>query len=222
MLDDTLTDLRQTIAALERMLDARTGQRDEALAQGRRWPRCWTPSTTLRATPNSTAARSPSTVGSASSPSSRSICRAARRRQTAGRGGVTASARLLRRGACPRAAQSADPGAPRNDMICFVIASGAKQSRSRAALRCSDIFEPMQKSLFNSPSPPLGAERVGVRWGSGRSVVAGVAHLTLPVAESTGPLPLPPQAGGEGKIARRPRCKRKCVNTVARAAGRAA
>jgi hypothetical protein len=34
MLDDTLTDLRQTIAALERMLDARTGQRDEALAQG--------------------------------------------------------------------------------------------------------------------------------------------------------------------------------------------
>jgi septal ring factor EnvC (AmiA/AmiB activator) len=33
MLDDTLTDLRQTIAALERMLDARTGERDEALAQ---------------------------------------------------------------------------------------------------------------------------------------------------------------------------------------------
>ena len=33
MLDDTLTDLRQTIAALERMLDVRTGERDEALAQ---------------------------------------------------------------------------------------------------------------------------------------------------------------------------------------------
>jgi septal ring factor EnvC (AmiA/AmiB activator) len=33
MLDDTLTDLRQTIAALERMLDARTGERDEALAR---------------------------------------------------------------------------------------------------------------------------------------------------------------------------------------------
>ena len=134
---------------------------------------------------------------------------------------MTASTRLLRRGACPRAAQSADPGAPRNDMICFVIASGAKQSRSRAALRCSDIFEPMQKSLFNSPSPPLGAEgrgEVGERPISG----CGVAHLTLPVAESTGPLPLPPQAGGEGKIARRPRCQRKCVNTVARAAGRAA
>jgi hypothetical protein len=74
--------------------------------------------------------------------------------------GMTASTRLLRR------------YAPRNDMAGVVIASGAKQSRSRAALRCSDIFEPMQKSLFNSPSPPLGAERVGVRWGSGRSVVA--------------------------------------------------
>jgi hypothetical protein len=33
MLDDTLTDLRQTIAALGRMLDARTGERDEALAR---------------------------------------------------------------------------------------------------------------------------------------------------------------------------------------------
>jgi septal ring factor EnvC (AmiA/AmiB activator) len=33
MLDDTLTDLRQTIAALERMLDARTGERDVALAR---------------------------------------------------------------------------------------------------------------------------------------------------------------------------------------------
>ena len=33
MLDDTLTDLRQTIAALGRMLDARTGERDVALAR---------------------------------------------------------------------------------------------------------------------------------------------------------------------------------------------
>ena len=33
MLDDTLTDLRQAIAALKRMLDARTGERDEALAR---------------------------------------------------------------------------------------------------------------------------------------------------------------------------------------------
>jgi hypothetical protein len=77
------------------------------------------------------------------------ICRGASSRG----GGMTASTRLLRR------------SAPRNDMAGVVIASGAKQSRSRAALRCSDIFEPMQKSLFNSPSPPLGAERVGVRWG---------------------------------------------------------
>ena len=27
-----------------------------------------------------------------------------------------------------------------------------------------------------------------------------IAHLTLPVADATGPLPLPPQAGGEGKL----------------------
>ena len=33
MLDDTLTDLRQAIAALKRMLDARTGERDVALAR---------------------------------------------------------------------------------------------------------------------------------------------------------------------------------------------
>src|SRR6266851_7166950 len=47
-----------------------------------------------------------------------------------------------------------------------------------------------------SPSPPLGAERVGVRWGASG---CGVAHLTLPIAHATGPLPLPPQSGGEGK-----------------------
>ena len=33
MLDDALTDLQQRIAALERELDARTAERDEALAQ---------------------------------------------------------------------------------------------------------------------------------------------------------------------------------------------
>ena len=33
MLDDTMTDLRQTVAALQRELDARTAERDEALAQ---------------------------------------------------------------------------------------------------------------------------------------------------------------------------------------------
>jgi hypothetical protein len=46
------------------------------------------------------------------------------------------------------------------------------------------------------PLRPLGAERVGVRWGEQR--LDGVTHLTLPVADATGPLPLPPQAGGEG------------------------
>jgi ATP-dependent Lhr-like helicase len=49
----------------------------------------------------------------------------------------------------------------------------------------------------NSPSPPLGAERVGVRWGS-QAADAPATHLTLP-ALRTGPLPLPTQAGGEGQ-----------------------
>ena len=31
---------------------------------------------------------------------------------------------------------------------------------------------------------------------------SGVTHLTLPVADATGPLPLPPSPGGEGEIAR--------------------
>ena len=48
------------------------------------------------------------------------------------------------------------------------------------------------------PSPPPGAERVGVRWGIA-CANHGIARLTLPVAGATGPLPLPPQAGGEGK-----------------------
>jgi hypothetical protein len=30
----------------------------------------------------------------------------------------------------------------------------------------------------------------------------GVAHLTLPVANATGPLPLPPRSGGEGRVLR--------------------
>jgi ATP-dependent Lhr-like helicase len=50
----------------------------------------------------------------------------------------------------------------------------------------------------NSPSPPLGAERVGVRWGEPQASDGGATHLTLP-AQRAGPLPLPPQAGGEGQ-----------------------
>jgi hypothetical protein len=46
-----------------------------------------------------------------------------------------------------------------------------------------------------APSPPPGAERVGVRWAN---PLAAAAHLTLPVAKATGPLPLPPK-GGEGE-----------------------
>jgi hypothetical protein len=47
----------------------------------------------------------------------------------------------------------------------------------------------------------------------------GVAHLTLPIAAATGPLPLPPQAGGEGGIARRLRCQRRWVNLGQRRSG---
>jgi ATP-dependent Lhr-like helicase len=50
----------------------------------------------------------------------------------------------------------------------------------------------------NSASPPLGAERVGVRWGEPPVATDGVTHLTLPALRA-GPLPLPPQAGGEGQ-----------------------
>jgi uncharacterized protein (TIGR02118 family) len=50
-----------------------------------------------------------------------------------------------------------------------------------------------------SPSPPLGAEKVGVRWGR-PAPDRGAAHLTLPIACALGPLPLPAQAGGEGQI----------------------
>src|SRR5260370_393384 len=48
-----------------------------------------------------------------------------------------------------------------------------------------------------APSPPLGGERVGVRWGRFRQ---RGAHLTLPAADAAGPLPLPTvTAGGEGR-----------------------
>src|SRR5215467_6622147 len=52
---------------------------------------------------------------------------------------------------------------------------------------------------WKSPSPPWGAERVGVRWG----IVADKTHLTLPIAAAMGPLSLPPRAGGEGEKAHR-------------------
>jgi hypothetical protein len=159
------TTRRPIYAALERMPDARTGERDEALAREAALAEVLDAINHSSGDPQQHGGTI--TVHSRVGEFTEFPIHLPRSQQaaTAGRGGVTASARLLRRGACPRAAQSADPGAPSNDMICFVIASGAKQSRSRAALRCSDIFEPMQKSLFNSPSPPPGAERVGVRWG---------------------------------------------------------
>jgi hypothetical protein len=54
----------------------------------------------------------------------------------------------------------------------------------------------MTTKARNSPSLPLGAERVGVRWGN--LPLATAAHLTLPAAKPAGPLPLPPE-GGEGE-----------------------
>src|SRR4051812_40081457 len=48
-----------------------------------------------------------------------------------------------------------------------------------------------------TPSPPLGAERVGVRWGEPR-VRSGVAtHLTLPALPRRAP-PSPPASGRRG------------------------
>src|SRR5215469_12447114 len=49
----------------------------------------------------------------------------------------------------------------------------------------------------NSPSPPLGAERVGVRWGELRAPSSGGAHLTLPRLSAWAP-PSPPASGRRG------------------------
>ncbi len=46
------------------------------------------------------------------------------------------------------------------------------------------------ETMVRAPSLPLGAERVGVRWGVFRSPHS---HLTLPIAEAMGPFPLPPE-----------------------------
>ena len=54
----------------------------------------------------------------------------------------------------------------------------------------------MTTKARNSPSLPLGAESVGVRWGN-LPLTTG-AHLTLPAVKPAGPLPLPPE-GGEGE-----------------------
>ena len=52
------------------------------------------------------------------------------------------------------------------------------------------VLQAIRQEL-ETPSPPQGAERVGVRCGI--SLRAAAAHLTLPVADATGPLPLLPK-----------------------------
>jgi hypothetical protein len=57
-------------------------------------------------------------------------------------------------------------------------------------------------TVGGGPGHSLSAPGGGV----GRGVVGEgrrAAHLTLPVAAATGPLPLPPQTGGEGDFAGR-------------------
>src|SRR2546423_1069365 len=52
-------------------------------------------------------------------------------------------------------------------------------------------------AIIQTPSPPLGAERVGVRWGIPEHQPR--THLTLPALRA-GPLPLPPE-GRRGMFA---------------------
>ena len=57
------------------------------------------------------------------------------------------------------------------------------------------IYRGVSSIESNSPSPPLGAERVGVRWGIPENLInkrfSGSSHLTLPIACAMGPLPFP-------------------------------
>src|SRR4029077_6843886 len=83
----------------------------------------------------------------------------------------------------------------------FVMpAKAGTQSPRFRARACTDLTA--DRRLEYPPLRPwLGAERVGVRWGSPRLEQPSYSHLTLP-AHHAGPLPLPPQApqaGGEGQ-----------------------
>src|SRR5690348_5476285 len=67
------------------------------------------------------------------------------------------------------------------------------------------------------PSPPLGAERVGVRWGEPQAPIGGTTHLTLPRLRR-GSLPLPLK-GGEGQKRRKHTAREMCAFPPPIAAG---
>src|SRR5271167_263242 len=80
-----------------------------------------------------------------------------------------------------------------------------------------------------SPSPPLGAERVGVRWGIPAVPSSGATHLTLPsprikpaglrLTPRRVP-PSPPAGGRRGpKALAKDKCQPKCVHALARKRG---
>src|SRR5207244_10506074 len=96
---------------------------------------------------------------------------------------------------------------------CQQILRTAKFVVPAKALGHAHIWQP------KSPSPPLGAERVGVRWGSPRGRKGGTAHLTLPPLPRRAP-PSPPASGRRGARARdRMAVSRTCVHTLAQKRG---
>jgi hypothetical protein len=85
--------------------------------------------------------------------------------------------------------------------------------RARA---CTDLTARQAAGI--SPSPPLGAERVGVRWGS-PVTNSGATHLTLPAQPRRAP-PSPPASGRRGARAHdKTGTSRTCVHALALARG---
>ena len=97
--------------------------------------------------------------------------------------------RTMSRRSARAAARSQTPSAgPRSAAV-----RGKRRARRPSRPRPSD-----RQETCRAPSPPSGAERSGE---AGEAAARDRAtHLTLPIADATGPLPLPPPAGGEGKL----------------------